>query len=178
MTILVRPSQDADLPSIHAIYSHAVINGTASWELQPPTFADMAARHAALLEAGFPFLVAEHDGRVAGYCYASAYRPRAAYKATVEDSIYIHPDAQGRGVGKALLGQLLEVCEAMGFRQMISIIGDGYGNSASSLKLHERFGFEVIGIARAVGFKHGRWLDQVLMQKSLGAGSDSPSPFA
>ncbi|MCX7323796.1 MAG: GNAT family N-acetyltransferase [Hyphomicrobiales bacterium] len=175
--LIIRASHDSDSPAITRTYAHAVIHGTASWELEPPNEEEMARRRLAIVDAGFPYLVAERGGNVLGYCYASAYRPRAAYKATVEDSIYIHPDAQGQGVGKALLGALIQHCEGLGYRQMVTIVGDGYGGSAASLKLHERFGFTVIGIAKSVGFKHGRWLDQVLMQKTLGAGDSTPSPF-
>jgi L-amino acid N-acyltransferase YncA len=178
MSLIIRPSAPADIAAVHAIYSHAVIHGTASWELTPPEPAEMAARREALLAGGYPYLAAERDGRVVGYAYAGAYRPRAAYRATVEDSIYIHPQAAGQGVGKALLSALLAACEARGFRQMIAVIGDGYGASRASLRLHESAGFTLLGVAREIGFKHGRWLDQVLMQKSLGAGSSTPTPFA
>ncbi len=176
--LIIRASHDSDIPAITRIYAHAVIHGTASWELEPPGEEEMTRRRHAIIAAGFPFLVAERGGKVIGYCYAAAYRPRAAYKATVEDSIYIHPDAHGQGVGKALLGALLQRCDELGFRQMVTVVGDGYGGSAASLKLHQHFGFTVIGIAKSVGFKHGRWLDQVLMQKTLGAGDSTPSPFA
>ncbi len=178
MTLLIRASTEADIPAIHAIYSHAVIHGTASWELTAPDAAEMAARRLAVIGAGYPYLVAELDGEAAGYAYAGAYRPRAAYRATVEDSIYVRPDAAGRGIGKALLAALLDECERLGFRQVIGVIGDGYGGSLASLKLHEAAGFTLLGVARGVGYKHGRWLDQVLMQKTLGQGDRTPSPFA
>jgi L-amino acid N-acyltransferase YncA len=178
MTLLIRPSEPRDLPAIHAAYSHAVVHGTASWEIAPPDEAEMGRRREAVIAAGFPWLVAERAGAVLGYAYAGPYRPRAAYRATVEDSIYLHPDATGQGVGKALLAALLAECERLGFRQIVTVVGDGYGGSLASLKLHEALGFEVIGVARAVGFKHGRWLDQVLMQRALGEGDSSPSPFA
>lgn len=178
MALIIRASAETDIPAIHAAYRHAVIHGTASWELTPPDRIEMATRRATIVAAGYPYLVAEYDRQVAGYAYASAYRPRAAYKATVEDSIYIHPEAAGKGIGKALLSALLEQCEALGYRQIIAVIGDGYGGSQASLRLHEALGFEVIGVARGVGYKHGRWLDQVLMQKSLGEGATTCSPFA
>jgi phosphinothricin acetyltransferase len=174
----IRPSTVADLPAILDIYAHAVRHGTASWEIEPPDLAEMGRRRLSIIEAGYPYLVAERDGDVLGYAYASAYRPRAAYRATMEDSIYIDARAQGQGVGRALLGALLDAAEAAGCRQMVAVIGDGFGGSAVSRHLHERLGFTLIGVARAVGFKHGRWLDQVLMQKALGAGDRAPSPFA
>jgi phosphinothricin acetyltransferase len=178
MSLILRSSRPEDIPAIHAIYGHAVIHGTASWELTPPELADMAARREAIIAAGYPYLVAELDGAVVGYAYAAAYRPRAAYRATVEDSIYLHPDAVGRGIGRALLAALIDACEALGFRQIVTVVGDGHGGSIASLKLHESLGFRIIGVARAAGFKHGRWLDQVLLQRSLGEGDATPSPFA
>jgi phosphinothricin acetyltransferase len=178
MTFLVRPSQDGDMPACHAAYTHAVLHGTASWEIEPPDLAEFMRRRAGLLDAGFPWLIAEAEGRVLGYAYAGPYRPRAAYRATVEDSIYVAPEAAGRGVGTGLLGALLDACEAQGFRQMVAVIGDGEGGSIASTRLHAKAGFNLIGVARAVGFKHGRWLDQVLMQKALGDGAAGPSPFA
>ena len=178
MTLTIRPTRDDDLPAIHAIYRHAVLHGTASFELEPPELAEMRRRRDALIADGYPYLAAERDGALLGYAYAGPYRPRPAYRATVEDSIYIHPDAAGQGLGKALLSSLLGACEALGCRQMMAVIGDGHGRSAASVRLHESLGFRLVGIARDVGFKHGRWLDQVLMQKALGEGSSSPSPFA
>ncbi len=153
-----------------------MLHGTASWEVEPPTLDEMAARRAAILAGGYPYLAAELDGRLLGYAYASAYRPRAAYRATVEDSIYVAPEAQGQGVGKALLAALMADCAQRGFRQMIAVIGDGNGASRASAKLHEAAGFELAGVLSAVGFKHGRWLDQVLMRKALGEGAASPPP--
>jgi phosphinothricin acetyltransferase len=175
--LLIRPSEAADLPAIAAAYAHAVLDGVASWELAPPDVAEMGRRRDALLEAGYPYLVAEIEGMAAGYAYAGAYRPRAAYRATVEDSIYVHPDFQRRGVGMALLEALMAECEKLGFRQMIGVIGDGYGRSAASRRLHEAAGFTVAGVLRSVGYKHGSWLDQLLMQRVLGEGDASPSPF-
>lgn len=178
MNLDIRASRPEDLPAIHAVYSHAVIHGTASWEIEPPDLAEMAGRREAILAGGYPYLVAESGGAVLGYAYAGAYRPRAAYRATVEDSVYVSPDAAGRGVGRALLGALLDELTRLGFRQVVAVIGDGHGGSVASLRLHESLGFTLIGVATAIGFKHGRWLDQVLMQKTLGAGAASPSPFA
>jgi phosphinothricin acetyltransferase len=172
MTVLVRPSLDADLPAIAAIYAHAVVHGTASFELEPPGEAEMARRRAAILEGGFPYIVAEVDGVVAAYAYAGPYRPRPAYRFTVEDSIYVAPDRQGRGVGRALLAALIETCEGAGFRQMVAVIGDSA--SRGSIRLHEAMGFRRSGLLEAIGWKHGRWLDGVLMQRVLGEGADAP----
>lgn len=165
MSILIRPSTDADVPAITAIYAPAVLTGTASFEVEPPDEAEMARRRAAILQGGYPYLVAERDGKVVGYAYAGAYRPRPAYRHTVEDSIYVAPHAKGHGVGRALLAALLAECKARGFEQMIAVIGDSVANP--SIHLHERLGFTLIGIARNVGRKFGRDLDQVLMQRDL-----------
>jgi phosphinothricin acetyltransferase len=175
MTPTIRPASAADIPALAAIYGHAVLHGTASWELDPPDEAEMARRREAILAGGYPYLVAESGGVLLGYAYAGAYRPRPAYRATVENSIYIAPDAQGRGVGTALLGTLMAACADRGFRQMIAVIGDPTGGSTGSRRLHERAGFRLIGVAEKVGFKHGRWLDQMLMQKELG-NRDATSP--
>jgi L-amino acid N-acyltransferase YncA len=173
MTLTIRPAIAADIPAITAIYRHAVLHGTASWELDPPDEAEMARRQEAILAGGYPYLAAESDGVLCGYAYAGAYRPRPAYRATVENSIYIAPDAQGRGIGTALLDTLIAACAERGFRQMIAVIGDPAGNSVGSRRLHERAGFRLVGIAEKVGFKHGNWLDQMLMQKELGDGDRS-----
>ena len=175
MTVTIRPSEDRDLPALTAIYRHAVLNGTASFEIEPPDEAEMKRRREALLQAGFPYLVAEEDGRVAGYAYVSAYRPRPAYRYTVEDSIYVAPEVQGRGVGRALLTALIEHCERMGYRQMIGVIGDS--SSTGSIALHRSLGFLTAGVVRDVGYKHGRWLDQVIMQRRLGAGAEGVPSF-
>lgn len=174
MTVTIRPATTADIPAITAIYGHAVTHGTASWELDPPDEAEMAHRREAILAGGYPYLVAERDGALAGYAYAGAYRPRPAYSSTVENSIYVAPAAQGLGVGSALLDALMAACTERGFRQMVAVIGDGTGASVGSRRLHERAGFRLIGVAGKVGFKHGRWLDQMLMQKDLGEGDRSP----
>ena len=166
MTLLVRPSADADIPSIAAIYAHAVIHGVASFELEPPDEAEMARRRTALLAGGYPYLVAEVGGAVAGYAYAGPYRTRPAYRATVEDSIYVAPSRQGCGVGRALLGALIRACAAEGFRQMVAVIGDSA--SVGSRRLHAAHGFRLVGILEAVGYKHSRWLDSALMQRALG----------
>jgi phosphinothricin acetyltransferase len=174
MTPIIRPATAADIPAIAAIYAHAVSHGTASWELDPPDESEMARRWQAILAGGYPWLAAESDGRLRGYAYAGAYRPRPAYRATVENSIYIAPDAQGRGIGSALLDALIVACAKSGFRQMIAVIGDPEGGSLGSRRLHERAGFRLIGVAEKVGFKHGIWLDQMLMQKELGEADTTP----
>lgn len=170
----IRPAVAADIPAITTIYAHAVLHGTASWELDPPDEAEMLRRFEAVAAGGYPYFVAEEAGRLLGYAYAGAYRPRPAYRSTVENSIYIAPDSQGRGVGGALLDALMQECTRRGFRQMIAVIGDGTGASLGSRRLHERAGFRLIGAAEKVGFKHGRWLDQMLMQKDLGEGDHTP----
>ncbi len=172
--LAIRDAVPADLPTILEIYSHAVLHGTASWEIEPPDLSEMGRRFEAIAAGGYPYLVAEREGRIVGYAYAGAYRPRPAYRATVENSIYVAPDVQGGGVGSALLDALIEGCTARGFRQMVAVIGDGTGASVGSRRLHERAGFSLIGVARAVGYKHGRWLDQMLMQKALGAADGAP----
>ncbi len=168
----IRPATPADLPEIHRIYAHAVIHGTASWEWEPPALDEMQRRMEAILAAGYPYLAAESDGQIFGYAYAGAYRPRAAYRWTCEDSIYIAPEAQGRGVGRQLLGALIDQCTAQGLRQMVAVIGDA--NSAPSIRLHTAMGFAPAGQIRSAGFKHGRWLDQMLMQRPLGESSTTP----
>lgn len=174
----IRPVQPTDLATITAIYADAVQHGTASWETEPPDADEMARRCDAIRDGGFPYLVAETAGGVIAYAYASAYRPRAAYRATVENSIYVARHARGAGIGASLLSALIEACAASGFRQMVAVIGDGTGSSTASVRLHAALGFEPAGIVRAIGYKHGRWLDQVLMQRSLGDGATSPPAFA
>jgi len=172
MSLTVRPSEDADLPAIAAVYAHAVLHGTASFETQPPDVAEMARRRAALLAGGYPYLVAQGRDGLAGYAYAGPYRTRPAYRWCVEDSVYVAPGRQGSGVGRALLTALVEACEARDFRQMVAVIGDSA--SAGSIRLHESLGFARVGVFRAIGHKHGRWLDTVLMQRALGAGDGAP----
>jgi L-amino acid N-acyltransferase YncA len=172
MSILLRPSTESDLDSIAAIYAHAVMNGTASFELDPPDRVEMARRRATILESGYPYIVAERDGAVLGYAYAGPYRTRPAYRSTVEDSIYVAPSAQGQGVGRALLAALIEACEAQDFRLMVAVIGDE--ESRGSIALHRSLGFEPAGILKGVGYKHGRWLSSVLMRRPLGRGMSEP----
>lgn len=163
---------DAHLPDITRIYGDAVRTGTASFELEPPSLAEMTERRAALQAGGYPYLVALQAGRVAGYAYASAYRARPAYFATVENSVYVDPACQGRGIGLALLQALVARCERGPWRQMVAVIGDS-ANLASQ-RLHSAAGFSLVGTLRSVGFKHGRWLDTVLMQRPLGEGDRTP----
>ena len=169
MPLNLRAATAADIPAITAIYAHAVLHGTASFELEPPDEAEMLRRMMALLQGGFPYLVAEHAGRVAGYAYAGLYRTRPAYRFTLEDSVYIDPALQRRGVGRALLYRLVLESEARGFRQMVAIIGDSA--QTSSIELHRNAGFALIGTMPHVGFKFGRWLDTVVMQRALGKGA-------
>lgn len=166
--IRVRASRDEDLPAVAAIYAHHVLTGLASFEIDPPGAAEMARRRAGVLALGLPYLVAEIDGRIAGYAYAAPYRSRPAYRFTLEDSIYVHPAAQRSGVGSALLLTLLAACEALGYRQMIAVIGDSANRP--SIRLHEKFGFRQVALLPSVGWKFGRWVDSVLMQRPLGAG--------
>lgn len=175
MTVLVRDSRDADLLGIAAIYGHWVRHGLASFELDPPDAAEMGRRRAAVLGGGYPYLVAQDaGGTVLGYAYASAYRTRPAYRFAVENSVYVAPDAGRRGVGRALLPELLARLEAGGWRQVVAVIGDS-GNAAS-IGLHRACGFRPAGVLPAVGWKHGRWVDSVLMTRPLGAGADAPPP--
>ena len=172
----IRPGLPADIPAIAAIYAHAVLHGTASWELEPPGEAEMQRRFEAVLAGGYPYLVAEREGGILGYAYAGAYRPRPAYRSTVENSIYIAPGAQGLGIGSLLLDALMQACTERGFRQMIAVIGDSANRA--SISLHEEAGFDLVGTLRSVGWKHGRWLDTVLMQRPLGPGDGEPGGSA
>jgi L-amino acid N-acyltransferase YncA len=167
----IRAAAAADIPAITRIYGHAVRHGTASFELEPPDEAEMARRQRALVEHGFPYLVAELNGDVAGYAYAGPYRPRPAYRFSVEDSVYVAAEAHRRGVGRALLARLIAESEARGFRQMIAVIGDSA--QLPSIELHRAAGFRLIGAIESVGFKFDRWLDSVLMQRPLGAGAST-----
>jgi phosphinothricin acetyltransferase len=168
----VRPATLADLETVQAIYGHHVLNGLGTFEEAPPALDEIAQRHAAVRARGLPWLVADLDGQVKGYAFAGPFRPRAAYRYTVEDSVYVAPDAMGRGVGRALLDALIARCEAIGLRQMVAVIGDS-GN-AGSIGLHRAAGFEFKMAAQAVGWKFGRWVDVVWMQKALNAGAGTP----
>ena len=165
----IRPATPADLSAITRIYDHAVRQGTASFEIEPPDEAEMARRFRALLEGGYPYLVAERDGAVAGYAYAGAYRTRPAYRWTVEDSVYVDPAASRQGIGRALLDRLIAECTARDFRQMIAVIGDSA--QTASIELHRAAGFRLVGNIENVGLKFGRWLDSVIMQRALGKGA-------
>ena len=169
----MRPSSEADLARCTEIYGHHVLYGTASFEVDPPDLAEMKRRRAAVLDVGLPHLVAEREGRVVGYAYAGNWRPRPAYEFSVEDSIYVDADAVGQGVGKALLPVLIEQCTRLGKRQMVAVIGDSA--QLPSIRLHASCGFAMVGTLKSIGFKFGRWLDSVLMQRPLGDG-DEQSP--
>ncbi len=171
--LTIRPSTDADLPAITAIYGDNVLSGTGTFELEPPDEAEMARRRADVLSKALPWLVADDNGRVLGYAYANHFRPRKAYRFCLEDSIYLHADARGRGIGKLLLAELMARCEAAGARQMLAVIGDSA--NAGSIGVHRALGFEHTGVLKASGWKFGRWLDVVLMQRALGTG-DSTVP--
>jgi L-amino acid N-acyltransferase YncA len=168
----IRTATPADIPAITRIYAEAVLHGTASFEIEPPDEAEMARRMRALLAKSYPYLVAVPVGEVGGYAYAGPYRDRPAYNWCVEDSIYIAPELQRQGIGRRLLMRLIAECEARGFRQMIGVIGDT-ANTAS-IAVHAAAGFRLTGTFQSTGFKHGRWLDTVLMQRALGSGDTSP----
>jgi phosphinothricin acetyltransferase len=165
----IRPATEADLPAITRIYEHAVLHGTATFELTPPDLTEMTRRFRSLIDGGFPYFVGVLDGRLGGYAYAGPYRPRPAYRFTVENSIYLDPAIHRRGLGLVLLRRLIEECETRGYRQMVAVIGDSA--NAGSIGVHTRCGFQMIGIHPDVGLKFGRWLDTVMMQLSLGEGA-------
>jgi len=166
--LVIRPSDVADVPAIADIYAHAVRFGTASFEIEPPDEAELARRRRTLVDADYPYLVAARDGAVLGYAYAGPYRPRLAYRFSVENSIYVAPQAHRLGIGRALLDRLIAESQARGYRQMVAVIGDSA--QTASIALHRAAGFRLIGTIEAVGFKFGRWLDTVLMQRALGPG--------
>jgi phosphinothricin acetyltransferase len=169
MSVTVRPATPADIPHIARIYAPAVTHGSSSFELEAPDGREMARRMHAVLAGGYPYLAAEADGRFAGYAYASVYRTRPAYRFSVEDSIYVDPDMQRRGVGRTLLDALIGECTQRGFRQMLAVIGDS-PHQPGSVKLHEACGFRIVGQLPGVGYKFGRWVDTLLMQRELGEG--------
>jgi L-amino acid N-acyltransferase YncA len=174
LAISIRPAKSRDLAAITRIYADAVRHGTASFEIEPPDENEMARRQQALIAGGHPYVVAEQHDEILGYAYAGPYRARPAYRFTVEDSIYIAPQAQRRGIGRALLDRLIADAQARGFRQMIAVIGDSSAQ-APSIALHEAAGFRLVGKFEAVGFKFDRWLDSLLMQRPLGKGA-GPAP--
>jgi L-amino acid N-acyltransferase YncA len=171
--MIIRAATDADADALAAIYGDAVLHGFGTFEEVPPSPAEMAARRRAVAERGLPYLVAEDAGQVLGFAYAAPFRPRAAYRYTLEDSVYVGPDAKGKGVGRAVLGAVIEACEAAGLRQLVAVIGDS-GNAAS-IGLHRSLGFEPAGVGRSLGHKHGRWVDIVWMQRALNGG-DARAP--
>jgi len=170
--LIIRPAAPPDIAAITGIYADAVVHGTATFEIDPPDEAEIARRRQALIAKGYPYLVAECDGAVAGFAYAGPYRDRRAYDWCVEDSIYIAPQFHRRGIGRLLLTRLVTESQALGFRQMLGVIGDS-ANTAS-VAVHAAARFRLIGTFQSVGFKHGRWLDTVLMQRQLGNGDSSP----
>lgn len=169
--VSLRPSKDRDLAAITAIYHRHVLTGVALFEEEPPDLDEMARRRGEILSRGLPYLVAEQSGRVLGYCYASLYRKRSAYRFAVEDSIYIDGAEVGRGIGRALLSELIERCAAQGYRQMVAVIGGS--DQWPSIRLHAALGFARVGVLPAIGFKFGAWVDTVLMQRALGRGADT-----
>lgn len=166
---LIRATETRDLPTITAIYGESVLIGTASYEIEPPSIEEMMRRWRELVGNGYPHLVAVRGEEVRGYAYAGPYRPRPGYRFMVEDSIYVAPAAQGAGIGRALLGELIKICEAKGFRQMVAVIGGGTEHP-SSVGLHRALGFREVGLIEGSGFKFGRWIDTMFMQRSLGPG--------
>jgi L-amino acid N-acyltransferase YncA len=170
--MLIRNATDDDLAAVQAIYSHWVLNGTASFEIEAPSVDEMRKRRDDVLKKGLPYLCAEHGDAVIGYAYAGSFRPRPAYRFCVEHSVYAHPDARRTGVARLLMVELIARCEQAGARQMVAVIGDSA--NAASIGLHRAMGFEHVGIIRATGWKFNRWLDTVLMQRTLGVGASTP----
>ncbi|MEO5658283.1 MAG: N-acetyltransferase family protein [Polaromonas sp.] len=170
--LLIRPSRTEDVPAITAIYAHHVLHGTGSFETEPPAIDDMAKRRDDVLTKGLPYLVAEHDGQIAGFAYGNWFKPRPAYRYSVENSVYLAPDKYRQGLGRALLAELLARCEAVGIRKVMAIIGDSA--NAGSVGVHLALGFTQVGIIENCGWKMGAWRDIVIMQKTLGPGSTEP----
>jgi L-amino acid N-acyltransferase YncA len=169
---IIRAARASDIPAIQAIYAHYVETGTASFETAAPDLAEMTQRFQAIRARGFPYIVAEIAGTVAGYAYAGTYRARAAYDFAVEDSVYLAPDRVGHGLGRTLLGALIEACTDAGYRRMIAVIGDSANHA--SISLHLAMGFSHAGVLPSAGWKHGRWVDSVMMQRALGDGDATP----
>ena len=172
IAVTIRPATDADMGSVAAIYAHHVRHGSASFEIEPPDVTEMRRRRSDILAKGLPYLVAVQGDAVLGYAYAGPYRPRVAYANTVEDTVYLHPEMLHRGLGQRLLAALIEACTVRGMRQMVAVVGDS--DNLASIRLHEKLGFRVVGVLRDVGFKHGRWLDSVLLQRPIGLGAEAP----
>lgn len=170
--LLIRPSHDQDIPKITAIYAHHVLHGTGTFETDPPSAADMTTRRADVLGKGLPYLVAEQDGQVVGFAYGNWFKPRPAYRYSVEDSIYLAPDLHRKGLGRALLAELLARFEAVGIRKVMAIIGDSA--NAGSVGVHRALGFTQVGVVESCGWKLGAWRDIVIMQKTLGSGDTLP----
>ena len=175
-TPLLRDCRAGDLAAVHVIYAREVLEGTASFELEPPDLAELTARWRAIRSAGLPYVVAEQDGRIAGYAYAGPYRARPAYRHTVENSVYLAPWARRQGIGRLLLDDVIATSTDRGMRQMVAIIGDSA--NVASIALHERAGFRLVGVLENVGCKFGRWLDTVIMQRALGEGATALPPEA
>ena len=173
MRVAIRPATPDDLDSVWAIYAHHVLKGLASFEEAPPSLDEIARRHRDVTSSGLPWIVAQYGDSIAGYGYCSLYRTRSAYRYTLEDSVYVRPDMHGRGIGSAILDELIQRCEALGYRQIIAVIGDSA--NAASINLHAAAGFLRTGTLRSVGFKFGRWVDSVIMQRPLGRG-DATTP--
>ena len=172
MPLLIRPSRDEDVPTLAAIYAHSVATESASWEYEAPTVEEFTQRRADVMAKGFPYFVAEWDGKIAGYCYASSFRARIGYRFVVEDSVYVLDEMKGRGIGRKLLMTLIEECARRGYRQMVAVIGDSA--NAGSIRLHTACGFEHVALFKGIGYKFERWLDSVQMQRALGEGSRTP----
>ncbi|WP_122666568.1 GNAT family N-acetyltransferase [Pseudomonas viridiflava] len=169
--LILRTAREDDMPAVQAIYAHHVLTGIASFELQPPTVEEMLRRRAEVLSRELPYLVAELAGEVVGYGYATLYRPRPGYRFTAEDSVYMAEGMAGKGIGHALLSAVIDHCVQGGWRQMVAVIGNSENHA--SLRLHEKLGFRRVGVFESVGFKHGRWVDTVLMQRALAEGSST-----
>ena len=173
MRVEIRPAKPDDLAAVHAIYSHHVLKGLASFEEVPPAREEIVRRYQDVTASGLPWIVAQYGDRIAGYGYCALYRTRSAYRYSLEDSVYVREEMHGRGVGKAILTDLIRRCEGLGYRQLIAVIGDSA--HAPSINLHASLGFLRVGTLRSVGFKFGRWVDTVLMQRPLGKG-DGTTP--
>lgn len=169
--ISIRDVSDADMARVQEIYADEVLHGVSSWEETPPDQEELTRRRDSIIAGGYPYRVAEKDGQVLGYSYASSYRPRPGYRYTVENSIYVHKSARGLGIGRILLEDLIEQCEAKGFRQMIAVVGDS--DNLPSIDFHLRMGFHKAGVIKSIGFKFGRWMDSVILQRPLNGGDET-----
>jgi len=169
-TVLIRDSLEADVAAIQAIYAHHVLHGTASFELTPPTVDEMRQRRTDVVAKDLPYLVAEQNGVVMGYAYVTLYRPRPAYRFTVEDSVYVKEGLAGQGIGSLLLAEIIKICTAKGYRQLMAVVGDA---SPPSVCLHERHGFTLAGTFKSVGYKFGAWRDTAMLQRALGDGDQT-----